>query len=280
MSDARNDFLKVAEQTLNYELLCAGDDSGGHDTGWRTLPCTVISHFTGTTLHLDLDEGTLTARDRAYCTTPGIHHRSSSVGGRCRWMHANFTVFGGVNLFTFLSLPPILSRKTSERAARLNEAIAALGTDTTSIKDAIARKSLGFQLLHAILDDAVLREDHSALAEGAQRLSPVLMHIRENLSRPIALGELARLVHLSPSRFNAVFRSSFGTSPRDYLQRERLQKAQELLIHSDMGIGAIGTSVGWENPFFFSRLFHKKCGLTPSDYRQNVRKGIAGAVSR
>jgi AraC-like DNA-binding protein len=274
MSDARNDFLKLAEQTLNFEMLCVGDNSGGHYTGWRTLPCAVISHFTGTTLHLDLDAGTLKARDRAYCMTPGIHHCSRSEGGRCRWIHANFTLFGGVNIFTFLSLPPILSRKASNQAAHLNGALAALDSDLATLKDIIIRKSLGFQLLVAILEDATLRQDHPAFIEGAQRLSPALMYIRENLSRSITLNDLARLTHLSPSRFSAIFRSSFAISPRSYLQRERLQKAQELLIHSNMGIGAIGERVGWDNPYFFSRIFRKKCGQTPSDYRFSVRKGI------
>jgi len=105
-------------------------------------------------------------------------------------------------------------------------------------------------------------------------MSPALMHIRENLARPITVSELARLVHLSPSRFTAIFRSSFAVSPRDYLQRERLQKAQALLIHSEIVIGEVGARVGWDNPHFFSRIFHSKCGLTPSEYRRTVRQGI------
>jgi AraC-like DNA-binding protein len=276
MSDARDAFLKLSEQTLNFELLCAGDGPlpPGHTTGWRTLPCTVISHITGSFMRLDLDDRTLSVREGAYCITPGIHHCSSGVGGRCRWSHANFTVFGGVNVFTFLSLPPVLSRRTSQKTADLNGAIAALNDSMSSIKDSIARKSLGFRLLHAVLDDAALRSDYSVFVEGAQRLSPVLIHIRENLTRPLALRELARLVHLSPSRFNHVFRSALGISPRDYLQRERLQKAQELLIHSDMGIGEVGANVGWDNPFFFSRLFRKRCGQTPSAYRRSIRSGF------
>src|ERR1041385_8336456 len=100
MSDARDAFLKLAEQTLNFELLSAGDNSleRGHTTGWRTLPCTVISHMTGSNLYLDLDDRRLTVRDRAYCMTPGIYHQSHGKGGRCRWMHCNFTVFGGVSI--------------------------------------------------------------------------------------------------------------------------------------------------------------------------------------
>jgi AraC-like DNA-binding protein len=276
MADARHEFLKMAEQTLNFELLCAGDSPlpPGHTTGWRTLPCTVIGHISGTVLYLDIDRRKLTFRERAYCITPGVHHCSYGEGGRCRWAHVNFTVFGGIDVFNFLSAPPVLKRNTSSKVAAGCQKIARIAQDFSSIKMSIRRKALGLELLAALLDEAVVRDDCSALVGGAQRLAPVLLHIRENLSRRIELEELARIVHLSSSRFAVVFHSMIGLSPRDYLQRERLQKAQELLIQSDLSIHEVGSSVGWENPFFFSRLFTKKCGQTPSEYRRHVRSGM------
>ncbi|HYF52139.1 MAG TPA: AraC family transcriptional regulator [Planctomycetota bacterium] len=276
MPDPRDTFLKLAEQTLNFECLCAGDSAlpRGHTTGWRTLPGTVVSHITGTSMFLETDDAKFEIRKGAYCIVPGVHHVSYGEGGRCRWIHANFTVFGGLNLFTFLSMPHVLSARASQGAATIVEKIAAIPQNADSMQTCITRKSLGLRLLEALLADASTSSHQIATAGSAQRLIPALMYVRDNLARPIEIAQLARLVHLSPSRFSAVFRSVLGVSPGGYLQRERLQKAQELLIQSDLSIAAIGASVGWDNPYFFSRFFHQKLGQTPTQYRRTVRQGL------
>ncbi len=74
--------------------------------------------------------------------------------------------------------------------------------------------------------------------------------------------------HLSPSRYSALFRSCMGISPQGFLIRLRIQNAANLICQTDLQIGEIAKAVGYEDPLYFSTLFHKKTGFSPREYRE------------
>lgn len=99
----------------------------------------------------------------------------------------------------------------------------------------------------------------------------VLPRIEESLTRNLSLKELADLVPMTPNHFIRCFRKSFGTTPIAYIQNRRLTLAQELLRHPDrLPIEQIAERCGFQDPRYFTRLFRRRFGLTPTACR-NLR---------
>ncbi|HEY8454417.1 MAG TPA: AraC family transcriptional regulator [Actinopolymorphaceae bacterium] len=99
------------------------------------------------------------------------------------------------------------------------------------------------------------------------RLEPVLAHIADHYDRPLTLAELASVAGLSPTHLSHIFRGAVGLSPFQYLQRYRMRRARHLLQTTDLGIAEIGRRVGFTDPAYFSRVFRRLEGMTPTQYR-------------
>lgn len=103
----------------------------------------------------------------------------------------------------------------------------------------------------------------------ARKLEASLSYIHTNFSKPISVGELAQIEHLSESRYRSLFGTVIGQSPLSYLTELRLQTACDLLRRSALGIGQIAEAVGYPDGRYFARLFRKQHGMTPGEYRRN-----------
>ncbi len=87
----------------------------------------------------------------------------------------------------------------------------------------------------------------------------------------IDLQELAGSLYISPDYLRHIFKQELGESPLNYLIRKRLDSACELLSLSDLAVGEIARRVGLENPYYFSRIFRKRLGMTPTRYRKKAK---------
>jgi AraC family transcriptional regulator, arabinose operon regulatory protein len=81
------------------------------------------------------------------------------------------------------------------------------------------------------------------------------------------LDGLAAVAGLSPTHFTRVFRSAFGTSPIDWLRRERISQAKRRLAGTSDEIKEIAAQVGYADRYFFSKDFKRHTGVTPGQYR-------------
>lgn len=104
--------------------------------------------------------------------------------------------------------------------------------------------------------------------DGAERILRTIRFMRENLDRPVSLGELAKISGWAPSHLSALFRTQTNTTPLVFLTRLRLQRACELLKNTGDSVAQIAAATGYDDPFYFSRLFSQHQGLSPSAYRQ------------
>jgi len=114
-------------------------------------------------------------------------------------------------------------------------------------------------------------QDHPQTANtlhGLSRFKDVFDYIHDNLDTPITLEELAELVDLNPTYFSNLFAKLMGMPPIQYINRRRIEKAQQLLLSSDDPLQAIAAQVGFMDVYYFSRLFKKIVGLAPSFYQK------------
>ena len=95
----------------------------------------------------------------------------------------------------------------------------------------------------------------------------------QRLGEPLTVDQLAHRSHLSARQFSRRFRAATGTSPGDWLLRQRLQGSLRLLECSDASIEEIGSLVGLSSPAGFRRHFREAFGVPPSSYRRNFQSG-------
>ncbi len=112
------------------------------------------------------------------------------------------------------------------------------------------------------------RELRPELPQPVQR---ALERMRLYFHTPIRVADLAALAGMSESHFSRQFKASVGTSPIDWLRRERINQAKRRLAESDDAVKEIARQAGYTDQFFFSKDFKRMTGLTPSQFRDQER---------
>ena len=96
--------------------------------------------------------------------------------------------------------------------------------------------------------------------------------IDRNFSRDLTLEEVSREVHVSPYYFSKLFKEQTGDNYINYLTQRRIETAKLLLADGKLNIKAICNEIGYNDPNYFSRLFKRFEGVTPTEYREQVLK--------
>ncbi|MBN2164394.1 MAG: AraC family transcriptional regulator [Pontiellaceae bacterium] len=109
---------------------------------------------------------------------------------------------------------------------------------------------------------------HRKSRQSEQRILKSIEYITRHYEQPHSLDELARQAGLSVPHYVSLFRKQTGTPPLRYLTRVRLRHACERLDLSDDPVAEIARTVGYEDAFYFSRIFKKSIGHSPSNYRK------------
>lgn len=110
------------------------------------------------------------------------------------------------------------------------------------------------------------------LDDRARKLQQVLLFLRVHFARELTVPEVARACHVSPSWLFHAFREHTGFSPLSYAIHLRLQEACRLLSLTDRKLADIASVVGYDDGFYFSRLFKKHLGLSPDAYRRQYTR--------
>jgi AraC-like DNA-binding protein len=105
-----------------------------------------------------------------------------------------------------------------------------------------------------------------------ERIDAVVAYLQARLAAPHTVPDLARLANLSPSHFAAAFKRHTSFPPLDFLIRLRMQRAAHLLDSTSMPVKAIAASLGYADPLYFSRTFHRIHAISPARYR-SIPKG-------
>ncbi len=101
-----------------------------------------------------------------------------------------------------------------------------------------------------------------------QTAKSIAMYIEKSYSREIKINKLAADFNISRSYLYNIFRQTFGVSPQEYLMAYRIEKAKQLLTdrRQSLSVKEVAFSAGFDNPLYFSRIFHKRTGMTPTQF--------------
>lgn len=99
----------------------------------------------------------------------------------------------------------------------------------------------------------------------------IMNYIDKHYREPISNNELAAHFHVSVGHLGHLFTEEFGISPINYQISRRMSDAQWMLIRTDKSVNKIAHEIGYENPYHFTRLFVKRLGVHPKDYREQFQ---------
>lgn len=97
-------------------------------------------------------------------------------------------------------------------------------------------------------------------------------YMKNNLDKTIRIEDFVDLNKYSVSHFSKLFRLTTGMSPIEYFIHLKMQKACQLLYTEDSRVKQIAALLGYDDPYYFSRLFKKYMNTSPETYRKSVRK--------
>ena len=131
--------------------------------------------------------------------------------------------------------------------------------------DLLETNGILFQLLSHFM---VYSKDKYDIVDN--RILRVVKYIRNNIHKDISIEELKDMCCLSKDHFIRLFKNDLQETPTQYIIQRKIERAQLMLITSDLLIKDIAYELSFENVSYFNRLFKKATGLTPSDYRKRV----------
>ncbi|MFA6716096.1 MAG: AraC family transcriptional regulator [Victivallaceae bacterium] len=193
----------------------------------------------------------------------------SNATTRRRGISFRLAILGGMDPLLLLEPPFLLDRETADTVGTLNRELFAARAEDNFLANAARTAETGLRLLLEIIRRSQLRPDAALRLELHETLRPVFDFIHENYNSDIPVKRLARLTSLSESRFFRVFKNVSGLSPNQYILNYRLKKAEEMLL-GDAYIYEIAEKTGFQDQYYFSRIFRKKTGMTPRQFRHNA----------
>lgn len=115
-------------------------------------------------------------------------------------------------------------------------------------------------------------EETTATIDCKAIIMQVKAYIDRNFINDISVGNIAKRFNINPTYFSTIFKQQMGISFTEYLRNVRIEKACELLENSDMSTELIASSIGFNDVFYFYRVFKKVRGKTPTEYRKDFQK--------
>ena len=122
--------------------------------------------------------------------------------------------------------------------------------------------------------DAISDGCNLTLKEDVQShwIKVAIDYIGKNYMNQIALSDIARETRLSESHLSALFKTETGINFLQYLNAVRINASIRLLSQSSMNISEIARSTGFPNPGYFTKIFRRFMGKTPTEYRNDLSR--------
>lgn len=139
------------------------------------------------------------------------------------------------------------------------------------IESAISTKQIENLNLEMIRKYCIMVRNQS-LRNHSPIIRKAVDYVNLNLSSPLGLKDMAELFNVNSSYLSTLFKKEMGITLTDYVNKQRIDAALKLLNTGDMQVQDIAYFVGISDVNYFSKLFKKQVGNTPSGYRKEIQK--------
>lgn len=188
-----------------------------------------------------------------------VHHMDLRTGKMAaRWVFLDAVLNELVPFDRYYRFPQVV---TGEAAAGLSQWMDAVFAAQTVYGQ--------YSAAYGMMESLAALSEPQVDAERNAAMYTVLQYLENHYREDITASHLAQLAMQSESSLFVKFRQAFGVPPMRYLMEYRLSHAVRLLLCTDLSVREIGESVGYSDPFYFSKLFKRAYGQSPRAYRQN-----------
>ena len=127
-------------------------------------------------------------------------------------------------------------------------------------------------MLAQFLSSFIYHEEMFPSYYGSDHISESIAFMKSNLQGNYSLRDFAFQQNISVSHYADLFKRKTGRSPIQYYNQLKIHKSCQYLYFTDMSIKEICVELGIDDPYYFSRLFKKMMGLSPTKYRSNYKR--------
>lgn len=99
-------------------------------------------------------------------------------------------------------------------------------------------------------------------------IEQAINYFDEHFREDIVVEKVAASMFVKPCWFIRKFKATVGQTPMQYILNMRIVKAKELLEKGGQNVSQVASAVGYDNPLYFSRVFKKYVGVSPSEYKK------------
>jgi len=187
------------------------------------------------------------------------------------WIHFDAKV-GDINFFEIVKTPLLLNLPDNQEIQDCFHAIIhnqQLRRTTSELRQSAALMDLLAIFLENVNNDDIYIEE-----SPVEKLNTIVAYIEANLNRDISVEEMSRIIHFHPNYFIKFFRNHMGSSPVQYVNKLKVERAKVMLQDTDLSIHEISVQLGYNEPGYFSKIFKQHVGRTPREYRKECLIGI------
>lgn len=224
-------------------------------------------------------QGVLEYRDRTYALKPGdlflidckdLHTYYTPKGKtwNFHWVHFHGLNAPGYYAYYKDRISPVIAVKnTKDFAGKLQRMI-----DLTVHKPRLYALIVA-NILSDMLTELILWSNGSTRdIDAPPYIDDMLKDMNKNFQKPLQLNHYGEQLGISPYYLSRMFKRYTGTTFQEYLIKNRLSEAKNMLRYTEKSIGSIAQAVGIDNPSHFINLFKAREGTTPHQYRIQWRK--------
>ena len=194
--------------------------------------------------------------------------RHTRLPFKCYYIHM---ILEEGELYDMLSsLPNYLKVKNSENIRDIFISLCEYHNSGTP-EDTVMAESLVLKLIYMLIKATPIyeRADREKRS-NRETISGIIHYINSNLTADLSLAALADMAKFSPIYFHKLFKASTGKTLRDFVERQRIKRAVELLISTDMTLTEISYECGFSTQSYFSYAFKRNMGVTPREYVNKI----------
>ncbi|MBS4201965.1 AraC family transcriptional regulator [Bacillus sp. FJAT-49732] len=147
------------------------------------------------------------------------------------------------------------------------EFLSCIDQEYNNTEDELKIHGLLFLLLSTLVGEYPKQKTIRRLIKKEEYIHTVIDYIEAHYASKISIASIAEYIGLDRSYLSSLFKEYLNSSIQEYLIQYRLNKACSFLSNSDLSIGDISRSVGYEDPLLFSKMFKKYKGVSPKHYR-------------
>lgn len=122
------------------------------------------------------------------------------------------------------------------------------------------------------IDEYQMAKYSTEKAVNTSFISLATHYMNENLEKHLTLEDIASHFGYSKSYFYRLFYKETGYAPVSYFQNSKIKRATELFANTNMKVNQVALKLGFDDPYYFSRLFKKLMGVSPASYKKDIRK--------